>query len=62
MREPSLPCSGSVAVNEFLFVMLQITLMTDQELEILSGLLCQLPYRVEISRESVAGDIPPNAR
>jgi hypothetical protein len=35
--------------------------MTDQEPEILSGLPCQLPYRVEISRELVAGDIPLDA-
>jgi hypothetical protein len=35
MRKASLPWSGSVTVNEFLFVMLQIVLMTDQEPEIL---------------------------
>ena len=51
MWKPSLPCSGPVTVNEFLFVMLQIVLMTDQEPEILSGLPSQPPNSFEISRE-----------
>ena len=61
MRKPSLPCSGSVTVNEFLFVMLQIVFMTDQEPKILFGLPSQLPHCFEISRELVAGDIPLDA-
>jgi len=61
MRKTSLPCSGSVTVNEFLLVMLQIVFMADQEPKILFGLPSQLPHCFQISRELVAGDIPLDA-